>query len=108
MVEDDTRSDKMTRRKDKRNNSGCAALFLIALPLLDVFGVLISNSGPYRSVLYLLGAVGFAWGVAVGAIVSVKIMKERWWSSCRWGIYGLLGMLFVPAVVIFFTFLARR
>jgi hypothetical protein len=108
MVEDDTRGGKTAEQNGKRGCSGCAALFLIALPVLDVYVVLMSHSDPYTPVLCSLGAAGFVCGVVTGAFVSVKIMKDRWWSSCRWAIYGLVGMLFLPALLIFAGFLGRR
>jgi hypothetical protein len=82
----------MADENEKRHSSGCAILFLLALPLLDTFGMLMSYAGPYCPVVLIVGLVGFVCGAAVGAYVSVKVKHSPWWSSCRWAIYGLLGM----------------
>jgi hypothetical protein len=73
-------------------------LFLLALPLLDAFGFAMSLAGPYCPLVFAIGLGGFACGAALGVYVSVKIKRRPWWSSCRWAIYGLLGML--PSVII--------
>jgi hypothetical protein len=91
-------SANISETTEKRNRSGCAATFLIALPVLDAFAVILSGAGPYKPLVLALGLVGFTAGAAVGAWVSVKIMHERWWSSCRWAIFGLVGVL-VPIVL---------
>jgi hypothetical protein len=90
---------KTPDQKDKQSNTGCLVLFLLALPLVDTFGMLMSLAGPYCPVVFIIGLGGFACGAALGAYVSVKIMQRRWWSSCRWAIYGLLGMC-LPAFII--------
>ena len=94
---------EMPDRKDKRSNTGCLVLFLLALPLLDAFGMLMSRAGRYSPVMLILGLGGFACGAALGAYVSVTIKKRPWWSSCRWAIYGLIGMCL--ATFIFFAVL---
>ena len=82
----------------KRGRSGLAALFLVALPVLDVLAVIVSGAGQYKPLVLALGLIGFAGGASVGAWISVKIMHQRWWSSCRWAIFGLVGTL-VPFVL---------
>ncbi len=98
---------KMPDHKDKRSNTGCLVLFLLALPLLNTFGFLMSRAGPYVPVVLMLGLGGFACGAALGAYVSVKTMQRPWWSSCRWAIYGLIGMC-LPTFIIFAILLPRR
>lgn len=78
-------------RKNEGRNFGCLTLFLIAMPLLDTFGMLMSCARPYSHVILVLGLGGFACGTALGVYVSIK-MQRPWWASCRWAIYGLLGM----------------
>jgi hypothetical protein len=92
----------------KRSNSGCLILFLLALPLVDVFGMVVSNAGPYAKAVFSFGLGGFACGAAVGAYVSVKIMHQPWWSSCRWAIYGLAGMCLPFIFLLSVAFLWRR
>ena len=91
---------EMPDRKDKRSNTGCLVLFLLALPLLDTFGMLMSRAGRHSPVMLILGLGGFACGAALGAYVSVNIMHQPWWASCRWAIYGLLGMS-LPTVILY-------
>jgi hypothetical protein len=83
----------------KRSNWGCLVLFLIAIPLLDAFGMLMSRAGPYGPGVLILGLGGFVFGAALGAYVSVK-KRQPWWSSCRWAIYGLLAMC-LPTFIAF-------
>jgi hypothetical protein len=66
---------EMPDHKDKRSNTGCLVLFLLALPLLDAFGMFISNTGPYGPVMIALGLCGFACGAGLGAYVSVKMQQ---------------------------------
>jgi hypothetical protein len=82
----------------KRKNAGCLILFLLALPLLDAFSIVLASTWPYHQVVLVLSVAGFMFGAALGAYVSVTIKKEEWCSSCRWAIYGLLGMC-LPAFV---------
>ena len=89
----------MPGHKGKRSNTGCLVLFLLALPLLNAFGMVMSIAGPYYPVVLSLGLGGFACGAALGAYVSVTIMHQPWWSSCRWAIYGLIGVFVWTAIV---------
>jgi hypothetical protein len=89
----------MPDHNDKKSNSGCLVLFLLAIPLLDAFGILLSMAEPYSQVLLMLGIGGFACGAALGACISVKIKQQPWWSDCRWAIYGLVGM-FLPVAIL--------
>ena len=94
----------------KRRSSGCLILFLLALPLLDMFGMLISMAGPDGPVLLRIGLAGFTVGAALGVYVSVKIKHQPWWAACRWAIYGLIGMC-LPIFIIFYigaALLARQ
>lgn len=93
-------------RSIKESNTGCLILFLLGLPLLDTFGFLMSNAGPYSSVLLGLGLGGFVCGGALGAYVSVKIKHRPWWSSCRWAIYGLIGVC-LPTLILFAIVMRR-
>jgi hypothetical protein len=88
--------------KGKRKNSGCVVLILLALPLFDTFAFIVSHAGPYAPTVLQLGLGGFACGAALGVYVSVKIKHQSWWSSCRWAIYGLVGMC-LPAVIILYV-----
>ena len=94
---------------DKRQakNTGCLVLFLLAVALLDTFGYVMSLAGPYSPVVLGTGLVGFACGAALGAYLSVKIKKQRWWSSCRWAICGLLGMCLLKFTVFAVVFQRR-
>ncbi len=91
--------------KDKENGPGCLVLF-VCVPLIDAFGVVATYTGPYHMVMRILGLGGFACGAALGAYVSVRIMQQRWWSSSRWAIYGLVGMCLVT--LISFAVVTRR
>jgi hypothetical protein len=91
---------EMPGDKDKLGDSGCLVLVLIALPLLDILGMLMSRAGPYSPVMLTLGLGGFACGAALGAYVSVTVIHRPWWSSCRWAIYGLIGMC-LPTFILF-------
>ncbi len=93
--------------KDRRSNMGCLVLFLLALPLLDTFGLVMSLAGPYGPVVLMFGLVGFACGAALGAYESVKIMQQPWWSSCRWAIYGIIGMC-LPFFIVYAVLLRWR
>ena len=84
--------------KDKPSNSGCLVL-LLAIPLLDAFGVCMSSAGRYSPLVLTLGLAGFACGAALGAYLSAKTKPPTWWSSCHWAIYGLVGM-FLPTIII--------
>jgi hypothetical protein len=86
------------RSSDKRDNSGCLVLFLLAMPVLDTFGVVMTGTGVYCQIFLLLGLMGFVSGATVGALVSVKIKRRPWYASCRWATYGLLGMC-VPSFI---------
>ena len=92
--------------KDKRNNTGCLALFLLAIPLLNHSGFAMSHAGPYCPLVSAIGLGGFACGAVLGAYVSVKIRQRPWWSSCRWAIYGLIGMCLPSFIII--VLLQRR
>lgn len=78
--------------EDKPGNSGCLVLFLLAIPVVDTLGYLMSQAGPYSEVMLPIGLSGFACGAGMGVYVSVKVKRQPWWSSCRWAIYGLVGM----------------
>jgi hypothetical protein len=82
----------MADQDGKRRGSGCAVLFLLWLILGDAFGVLVQLAQPYSPIVLTIGPVGFVCGAALGIYLSVKIKQQRWYSSCRWAIYGLLGM----------------
>lgn len=84
----------------RSGNSGCLSLVLIALPVLNTLGVLISLAGPYAPVMLVMGLGGFGGGAALGICVSVKVMQRPWWASCRWAIYGLVGMLVPPCLIL--------
>ena len=88
------------KKLEGSDSSGCLALFVLALPVFNTFGFLMSLAGVYAPVVLVLGLGGLAGGAAVGIYVSVKVKQRRWWASCRWAIYGLAGML-VPACLIF-------
>ena len=90
--------------EDKRGNTGCLVLFLLALPVLHTFAFLVSIAGPYSPVVLVLGLGGFACGAALGAYVSVALMHRSWRSSCLWAICGLIGMFLATAVI--FAFLS--
>ena len=92
--------------EDERGCSGCLTLLLIALPLVDALGVLMSRAGPYAPVMGMVGFGGFACGAALGAYVSVRIKKQRWSSSCRWAIYGIIGMC-LPAFILYAVLVGR-
>ena len=85
-------------QEKESSNTGCLLLFLLAIPLLDAFGLFISSAGPYNPVVFLIGLIGFASGAALGAYVSVKIRRRPWYSSCSWAIYGLFGMILTSAL----------
>ena len=70
---------------------GWAVLILLALPLLDSLSVVAAMAPSDSSLILRLGLVGFILGAGLGAVVSVKVKHQAWWSSCRWAIYGLLG-----------------
>jgi hypothetical protein len=76
----------------RRSPKGWVVLILVALPLLDTYGMLTSMAGRHMPVVLGLGLAGFTLGAVLGAVVSVKVKRQAWWSSCRWAIYGLLGM----------------
>ena len=97
---------EMPDPKRKRRNSGCLVL-LLAIPLLDTFGMLMSLAGPYWPVVLTLGLGGFACGAALGAYLSAKTQPPTWWSSCHWAIYGLVGM-FLPTIIILAILLRLR
>ncbi len=93
---------KMAGEKDQRS-AGCLVLFLLALPVVDSFGVLLSIAPPpYRPVIVVLFLVGFACGAVLGAYVSVNIKRRPWWSSCRWAICGLIGSSLAMVTIWFF------
>lgn len=94
-------------RNEKRDGGGCLALVLLAPLLLDTFGVLMCHAGAYCRVVFVVGLGGFAGGAALGGYVSVKIMRRPWWSSCRWVIFGLVGMC-LSAAIAFTTVLRWR
>lgn len=77
--------------KNKRSDTGCLILFLLAMPAVDAIGVVIPATYPYSHVVGILALGGFVFGALLGARVSVRIKHEPWSSSCRWAIYGLLG-----------------
>jgi hypothetical protein len=77
----------------KQDNSGCLVLFLIGLPLVDAFGVIIAGGGQSAPLLSALGVVGFVLGAATGGVISVKLKHQSWYSSCRWAICGIIGAL---------------
>jgi len=74
-------------------------LFLIALPLLDMYSMLLTLAGRYVLVVLVLGLAGFACGAALGGYVSVRIMREPWRASCRWATGGLIGMLLMTVII---------
>lgn len=86
-------------------NSGWLSLAVVALPVLNTFGVLMSLAGPYAPVVLVMGLAGFGGGAALGVYVSVKVMQRPWSASCRWAIYGLVGMLVPPCL--FLAILSR-
>ena len=88
----------MPDHSDKRSNTGCLILFLLAMPVIDTIGFMMSLAGLYSRTVAMLGLGGFACGAALGAYVSVKIKQEPWWSSCRWAIYGLLGACLTTSI----------
>ncbi len=85
-------------RDEKRDSGGCLALVLLAPILLDTFGVLMCHAGAYSRVVFVVGLGGFTGGAALGGYVSVRIMRRPWWSSCRWVIFGLVGMCLSAAI----------
>jgi len=86
---------------------GCLVL-LFTMALLDALGMVMAIAGRrYSHIVAMLGLAGFACGALVGAYVSVKIMKQPWWSSSRWAIYGLIGIC-VPTCILAALFLTRR
>lgn len=90
--------EKTSEQKDKLRNNGCLVLFLLALPLVDAFGVAMSCAGPYCSWVFMAGSIAFICGAGLGDYVSVRTLRQPWWSSCRWAIYGLIGMG-VPSIL---------
>jgi hypothetical protein len=78
--------------KTRRSRPGFLVLLLVALPLLDGFGVVLATSGPNSSLVLALGVCGFALGAALGASVSSGTAAGPWWSSWRWVICGLIGL----------------
>ena len=93
-------AEKMTADPDKLRGMGCLALW-IAFPVIHACAFLLSY-GPYRTVMLILGCVGFTCGAALGAYVSVRTLHQPWWSSGRWAIYGIVGM----CLLIFTSFAA--
>ncbi len=83
---------KPPRRRDILGDSGCLVLVLIGLPFFNLAGFLVSTAGRYGPAMHLTSLSGFACGAALGAYVSVRILQQPWWSSCRWAIYGIFGM----------------
>jgi hypothetical protein len=94
-------------RNDKQGDSGCFILFL-AMVVIDAVGAHIPLAGPYSQVVFVLGLVGFTCGGGIGAYVSIRIMKRRWWSSGWWMIGGLLGLCLFVYVAIYISFIMLR
>ena len=92
-------------RNEKRDSGGCLALVLLAPLLLHTFGVFMCFAGVYSQVVFVVGLGGFTGGAALGGYVSVRITRRPWWSSCRWVIFGLLGMCLSAAIA--FTFVLQ-
>jgi hypothetical protein len=86
-------------RNKKQGNSGCLVLFLLAMPILDAFGMIVSIAGRYAYVVEIVGLASFAFGAVVGAYVSAKITKRPWWKSWWWAVGGLIGMC-LPAIIV--------
>jgi hypothetical protein len=82
----------------KRGNSGCLISLLLAIPILDAFGYQVSLAGRYGPNVILFGLCGFACGALLGAYVSTIIKHQHWWASCRWAIYGLIGMFLLAGI----------
>lgn len=89
----------MPEIKDKASSRSCLILFLLVLPLLDSFGMVLSWAGPYAPLLIWLGLVGFICAAVIGAYVSVRLLRRPWYSSCIWATCGLLGMCLPPVVI---------
>jgi hypothetical protein len=85
-------SDSTPGDRKRRGCSGCLVLFLLGLPVLDAFGMVMSMAGQYCHIVLALGLAGFVFGAVVGAYLYVIITKEPWWSSYWWAVAGLLGL----------------
>ena len=70
---------------------GWVVLILLALPLLDALSLVAAQTPKQSSRILLISLVGFLLGAGLGVVVSIKIKRQAWWSSCRWAIFGLLG-----------------
>jgi hypothetical protein len=86
---------------------GWAVLILLAFPLLDTLSVVAAMTPSYSNLILRLGLVGFVLVAGLGALVSVKVKRKPWWSSCRWAIYGLLGYCLL-AFMLFAVVLRRQ
>jgi hypothetical protein len=91
---------KTSEQNAKGGNTGCGILFLLALIVCDSVGVLIPMAGRYGQPVAILGLGGFACGAAFGIYLSIRVKQERWWSSCRWAFYGLLGSWLTTGVAV--------
>jgi hypothetical protein len=85
--------------EDKPSNTGCFLLFIFALPLPPMFLELVSAAGPNSPIVLAVGLGGFACGAALGAYVTVK-MRRPLWLSCRWAIYGCIGMFLLTHIAL--------
>lgn len=82
----------------KRNNMGWLLVVLLTPGVIDLFECTVARAGPYSPVVFALGLGGFVGAAALGAAESVIIVQRPWWSSCRWAIYGLFGILLVTFI----------
>ncbi len=94
VVEEDADfSSKMQELRAKQSREACLLFFVVVAMLVipAIWGVL-QVARPYeRQPLITVGLAGFVFGAALGAYMSVK-KQERWWSSCRWAIYGIVSL----------------
>lgn len=85
--------------KVRQSREACLLFFVVVVMLVipAIWGIL-QVARPYeRQPLITVGLAGFVFGAALGACMSVR-KQERWWSSCRWVIYGTVS-LFASIVV---------
>jgi hypothetical protein len=78
-----------------------AIIFILAIILLDSFGMCLGIAGPtgYGPLMLILALIGFVCGVALGIYYSKKITSPTICSPYYWLLGGLTGIA-IPTFII--------
>jgi hypothetical protein len=86
---------------DSKLTTGCGILFVLALVIINVLGMVPLWAGPYAKLVFGVGCVGCVCGATLGGYISTKTRLSTKRTPGFWIAFcGLLGLVLSASITV--------